>query len=90
MWGPHFSGSIGNYCGWGTLYGHGPWIFGWILPLIFWGLIIYLIITIVRSMFFRNTRADNDHALTILRNRFAAGEIDEKEYLSQKAVLSKM
>jgi len=90
MWGSHFSNWMGNYCGWGTSYGHGPWLMGWVFPLLFWAIIIYVIVSIVRTLFAKRTRFDNDSALEILRNRFAAGEIDEKEYLSQKAVLNRM
>ncbi|WP_136795367.1 MULTISPECIES: SHOCT domain-containing protein [Desulfosediminicola] len=89
MWGANAT-EWGNYfCSWGPSWGHGPWFMGWLFPLLFWGLIAYLAVSIIRGLFSSTRSKQNDNALEILRNRFAAGEIDEKEYNAQKAVLSR-
>ncbi len=88
MWGANVSDWGNSFCGWGSSFGHGPWFMGWLFPFLFWGLIAYLAFSIIEGLF-PHTRLDqNDSALVILRNRFAAGEINEKEYNAQKAVLS--
>ena len=51
--------------------------FGFIFMLLFWGLIIWLIVTLV------NTSQSNKYgpdSLTILKKRYAKGEITKKEY----------
>lgn len=84
MWGTN------SFCGWGPSFGHGPWFIGWLFPILFWGLIAYLVFSLIKSLFSSSTRSSqSDAALGILRNRFAAGEIDEKEYNAQKAVLNR-
>jgi len=62
---------------------------GWLFPLLFWGLIAYLAFSIFKSLFSNFRSNQNDSALGILRNRFAAGELNEKEYNTQKAVLNR-
>ena len=89
MWGVSVSEWGNTFCGWGPSFGHGPWFMGWLFPLLFWGLIAYLAFSIIRGLFTRTRLNQNDSALEILRNRFAAGEINEKEYNAQKAVLNR-
>lgn len=88
MWGERF-GEFAYNCGYGPSFGHGPWFFGWLLPLFFWGCILFALYAIVKSLFWGNKKSQGDCALLTLRNRFAAGEISEKEYTAQKTVLSK-
>ena len=76
-----------SFCGWGSSFGHGPWFFGWLFPLLFWGHISYLAFSVIHHFFFTDQSAKSDGALDILRNRFAAGEISEQEYQAQKSVL---
>jgi len=78
-----------NLCGFGSSFGHGPWFLGWIVPLFFWGFIIFVIYSMVKSLFGGRDNRQTDSAMEILRNRFASGEVDEKEFDAQKAVLSK-
>jgi putative membrane protein len=87
MWGANLSEWGGNYCGWGASFGHGPWFFGWLFPLLFWGLIAYLLLSFARHFFSSKPSEQNDGALDVLRNRFASGEIDEQEYTTRKAIL---
>lgn len=90
MWGANVSDWGNTFCGWNGSMGHGPWFFGWLFPLLFWCLILFLAFSVLRRLFSRTPLANHqDSALNILRNRFAAGEINETEYHAQKAVLSK-
>ena len=77
-----------SFCGFGPSFGHGPWFIGWIFPLLFWLLIAYLSVSIIKSLFsWKHDKAD-DAALEILRAKFAAGEINDQEYSARKAVLN--
>ena len=89
MWGANVSEWGNSFCGWGPSFGHGPWFMGWLFPLLFWGLIAYLAFSVLKQLFSSNRSNHSDSALEVLRNRFAAGEINEKEYSAQKAVLSR-
>lgn len=89
MWGSNFSDWGNSFCGLGPSFGHGPWFLGWVFPLLFWGVIAYLIYSVIRSLFSNKIERQNDSALELLRNRFASGEINEQEYTAQKVVLNK-
>ena len=89
MWGSNFSDLGNSFCGFGPSFGHGPWFMGWIFPLLFWGVIAYLVYSVIRSLFSNKIALKNDSAFELLRNRFASGEINEQEYTVQKAVLNK-
>lgn len=89
MWGANVSNWGNSFCGWGPSFGHGPLFMGWIFPLLFWGLIAYFAFSILKQVFSGNRSSHSDSALEVLRHRFAAGEINEKEYNTQRAVLSK-
>ena len=89
MWGLNASDWDNSFCSFGPSFGHGPWLLGWVFPLLFWGFIAYLIYSVIRSLFSNKTAGQNDSALELLRNRFASGEINEQEYTTQKAVLNK-
>jgi putative membrane protein len=52
--------------------------------LLFWGGVIALVVWAIRRLTPSNR---GDDALKILSERFARGEIDEKEYEARKAVL---
>jgi putative membrane protein len=81
--------------GWGDGYGMmGPWMmggygWGWFMPIfmiIFWGLVIWGIVALVRGI----SRGDagsttqTDSALEILKRRYARGEINKQEYEEKK------
>lgn len=89
MWGQNFTEWSGGFCSWGPSFGHGPWFLGWLFPLLFWGIIAYFVFSIIRYFFSGNRTTENDSALDILRNRYASGEINEQEYTTQKATLSR-
>lgn len=78
--------------GWGDGYGHmmGGWgygLFGPLMMLVFWGAIIALIVLAVRWFSGNQTPAARSDAMETLRQRFAAGEIDEEEFNRRKRVL---
>lgn len=74
--------------GWG--FGHGP--FGILWMVLFWSVVIALIVFAVRK-FSRSTDGEESSIsrstpLEILQERYARGEIDEKEYQARKQVLT--
>ena len=87
---------IGGLSGWqNTRWGMmGPWMmggfgWGWFMPLVmilFWGLIIWGVVALVRGL--NNQRycdsSATDSALEVLKRRYAQGEIGKKEYEEKK------
>ena len=73
-------------------YGFAP--FGWIFMLVFWCLIIWLIVVLVRDGFGKGHMCGHDYkdgthgkdknALDILKERYAKGEIDKQEFEDKK------
>ena len=61
--------------------GYGMMGSGFIFMLLFWGLIIWLIITLINASQSNKTEPDS---LTILKRRYASGEITKKEFESIK------
>jgi len=75
-------------------FGPGPWgwgwmIGGWIMMLVFWGLVIAGIVVLVRALTHRNVfgQPGTDNALEILRRRYAAGEITREQFEEMKRTL---
>jgi putative membrane protein len=76
--------------------GWGPWGFWWIVPLLFWVLLLF---AVVRFAFWGWRRGHRwayggpgggaADAEAVLQRRFAAGEIDEAEYRRVRDVLRK-
>ena len=62
-------------------------MFGGLMMLVFWGLVIFLIVVAVRRFTNGNSAPNQPHALDILRDRFAKGEIDEEEFQKRKSTL---
>ncbi len=81
--------------GWHNGLGWGGWLGMGILMILFWGLIIWAIIALVRSTNASGPKASFEaptHEATassdeILATRFARGEIDEEEYTHRTAIL---
>jgi len=69
-------------------YYPGYGFFGPIFMIIVWGLIIFAIIMFVRMMAGHQDRhgsqTSEDSAMRILKERYAKGEIDKKEYEEKK------
>lgn len=58
--------------------------FGFIFMLLFWGALIWLIVTLVNAA---QSNKREDDALSILKKRYAAGEISKKQYEEMKKAL---
>ncbi|HUZ93239.1 MAG TPA: SHOCT domain-containing protein [Candidatus Paceibacterota bacterium] len=77
-----------GYYGYGPMmgYGYGDW-FGWIFMILFWALVIAAIVFIVRRFGHGRRHGWHDHghlAVDILKERYAKGEIDRKEFEEKK------
>ncbi len=72
--------------------------FGWIFMVVFWVLIIWAIVALVRGSLGKGHMCGHDHGddahgkdkspLEILKERYAKGEIDKKEFEERKKDLS--
>jgi putative membrane protein len=74
--------------------------FGWIFMILFWILIIWVIIALIRGSKYNNGCGGHDHsghkdnrdkkstALDILNERYAKSEIEKKEYEEKKKYLT--
>lgn len=80
---------------WQDGYGHMMWgngygMFGGLMMVLFWALVIALIVFAVKWMADnRGTSENRRDPLDILRERFASGEIDEEEFDRRRKVLEK-
>jgi putative membrane protein len=88
--------SGGQYGGWGMMgpgmMGGFGWVFGPIFMVLFWGLIIWGIVALVRGVS-RPSGSDSapptaDSALEILKRRYARGELNKEEYEEKKKDLT--
>ncbi len=96
---PFILGAVsgGQYGSWGMM---GPWMmggfgWGWLMPIfmiLFWGLVIWGIVALVRGL--SGPRGSDsipptaDSALEVLKRRYARGEIDKEEYEEKKRALA--
>ncbi len=80
---------MGNF-GTNSLMGWFGFGFGWILMILFWGLAIVGIVTLIKWLTnqSRNTHDHEKSPLEILKERYAKGEIDKKELEEKKKDLS--
>jgi putative membrane protein len=62
---------------------------GWLMMLVFWGLVIAGIVVVVRALSGRNVfgQPHYDSALEVLRRRYAAGEITKEQFEEIKRTL---
>ena len=88
---------MGNYFG-NNLIGWNFMPFGWIFMIVFWGLIIWVIVNLMRGGHENGHMCGHDHGddarekekspLEILKERYARGEITKKELAEMKKVIS--
>ncbi len=73
---------------WGDWNWFGP--FHFVIPLLFWGLIIAAIIFVFRRTFWSDTSlaGHRQAGLEVLEQRYARGEISRDEFLQRKADIS--
>lgn len=93
---PLIIGLVGGWQGYGYGYGMmgsgmmGGYGWGWYMPIImivFWGLVIWGIVALVRGVSSRSNTgsyASAESALEILKRRYARGEITKQEYEERK------
>jgi len=86
MWGCDYGSMSG---GWWGVFSPGS-----LFPLLLWGLVIVLIVLFAIRIFRSQTRdpqgsaQDRFDSETILKTRFAKGEISHEEYVRMKEILS--
>jgi len=80
-------GVADTYDGFGHMTWGGHGIFGGLMMVIFWALIIGLIFLAVRGFSNRPDTGTGQTAMDILRDRYARGEIDEDEFEQRRAKL---
>ncbi|MBI2267880.1 MAG: SHOCT domain-containing protein [Candidatus Blackburnbacteria bacterium] len=74
-----------GYGGWGNMMGWGFGILGWLFMLLFWLLIILGVVALVRYLGGSGKTAKDDKTpVEILKERYARGEIDKKEFEEKK------
>jgi putative membrane protein len=76
-------GLYNSYGGWGGMMGY---FGGGIMMILFWVAVIYFIVWLVR-----NNKVDgggSKNALDVLKERYAKGEIDKKEFEEKKKDLN--
>lgn len=67
-------------------FGIGMGFIGWLLQLALFIAMIYLVVVLIKKV--NHHRSDNsDHVGSILKERFARGEITEDEYKKMKKIL---
>ncbi len=68
--------------------GWGWWmVFGWIWMVVFWGLIIWAVVTLFRYLGIRGSGQRPSTATTILEERFARGEITRDQFEEMRKTL---
>lgn len=82
--------------GWGHMadWGWGWGIAGMLMMVVFWGAVLLFLFYAFRSVTARDERSttnrhsDEDRALTVLRERYARGDIDREEFEARRRVLN--
>lgn len=82
---------MGNY--WGGGYGFMGGLFGPLFMIVFWVLVIWVIVALVRSFAHNGHicgghREREDDTMATLRNRYAKGEITKEQFEQMKKDLS--
>lgn len=80
-------GAADSYDGFGHMMDGGHGMFGGLMMVFFWALIIGLIVLAVRGFSSRSGTGTGQTAMDVLRERYARGEIDEDEFDQRRAKL---
>ena len=80
-----------GYYGW--RFGSSMPVFGWIIGVAFWVLLIFLVVGLIRWFVSDHNNENSgedksDNALRILKERYAKGEISKKEFDQMKKDIS--
>lgn len=81
---------FGGFGGPGACHGYGLWYGGfgmWHMGI--WLIVIAVLIALFVWQYKKHGHGHRDPAMSLLREKFAKGEITEEEYLSRKALLSR-
>lgn len=87
------SGFYNMMGGFGSGMMGGGWLgfgLGWIFMIVFWALIIWLIVFVVRKLSGHDSFTRHEHkenAMELLKKRYAKGEIDKQEFEEKKKTL---
>lgn len=88
-----FGGIFSGWGGYGVYGMMGPWMmgstgWGWFMPIlmiVFWGLVIWAIVALVRGLSSGGGGSrQEESALDMLKKRYARGEISKEEYEAKK------
>lgn len=75
---------------WDMHDGWGWWMLvGWVWMVVFWGLIIWAVVTLINRLASGGSNNPSSSALTILEERFARGEIDREQYEEMRRTIEK-
>ncbi|MEK6983846.1 MAG: SHOCT domain-containing protein [Nanoarchaeota archaeon] len=61
--------------------------FGFLFMLLFWGFIIWIVVTLIKAS--QSSKNDSSDSLTILKKRYAKGEMTKKQFEEMKKEISK-
>ena len=73
-----------GYGSWGNMMGWGFGIFGWLFMIVFWVLLILGAVALIRYLARSGSGKEDKTPLEILKERYARGEIDKKEFEEKK------
>jgi putative membrane protein len=89
---PALAQGISDRDGWWMNWGWGHMAFGGVMMVVFWGGVILLVVLLARGLGWLGQRdgvsSGRQSPLEILQERFARGEIDQKEYDQRSRTLS--